>query len=334
MKGGISRPEKQAARLKETDLEDEKGANSPIGANQRTGMTNNISLINPSVLASISNLELRARTAVEGFLNGLHKSPFRGFSVEFTEYSHYNPGDDIRHVDWKLYARSDKYYIKQYEDETNVRCHILLDSSASMGYGSGDVTKLEFARTLASALAYFMIRQRDAVGMIIFDEKIREFLPSRYKQSHLIQILRALANMELGNKTNLARPISDLAFNLNRKGLVILISDLLDDEETIIKGLQHIRFKGNDVIVFHVMDNAELTFPFERISQFEDMESHEKLTAAPRAIRKAYLRELEKFCSFYRQKCQVNGIDYCQLNTSEPLDTALSSYLSRRSKSF
>jgi len=297
-------------------------------------MNQEISFLDPKVLASISNLELRARTAVEGFLTGLHKSPHRGFSVEFTDYRHYNLGDDIRHIDWKVFARSGKYYIKQYEDETNVRCHIMLDCSASMGYGSDGVTKLEYGRTLASALAYFMTGQRDAVGLITFDDKIGEYLPSRYRQGHMMQILRTLANVKLGERTSLARPISDLAFSLHRKGMAILISDLLDDEEAVVKGLQHLRFKGNDVIVFHIMDNAELTFPFDRISEFEDAESHEILAVAPQAIRESYLEQLEYFCSLYRRKCQASGIDYCLLNTSKPLDIALSSYLSKRAKSF
>ncbi len=297
-------------------------------------MTAELSFLNPSVLASISNLELRAKTAVEGFLTGLHKSPYRGFSVEFNDYRPYNPGDDIRHIDWKLFARSEKYYIKQYEDETNVRCHILLDCSASMGYQSGAVSKLEYGRTLASALAYFMMGQKDAVGLITFDDKIREHLPARYRRGHLMQILRVLANLQLGDQTNLTRPVTELAFSLKRKSLIILISDLLAEEEAIIQALQHLRFKGNDVIVFHVMDHAELTFPFEQLTEFEDSESRETLMTFPKAMRETYLEAFEKFCSFCQKKCRLNGIDYQRLNTSEPLDVALSSYLTKRSKSF
>jgi len=293
-----------------------------------------ISFLDPKVLASISNLELRAKTAVEGFVTGLHKSPYRGFSVEFTDYRHYHPGDDIRHVDWKVYARSGEYFIKQYQDETNVRCHILLDCSASMAYGSESISKLEYGRTLAAALSYFMVGQRDAVGLITFDDRLREYLPARYRRGHLMLILQALARVHPGEGTDLARPISELAMGLNRRSMAIVISDLLDDEAAIVKGLQHLRFKGNDVLVFHVMDNAELTFPFERIAEFEDAENHETLAVAPQSIRKAYLQELEKFCGFYRQKCRASGIDYCLLNTAEPLDFALSSYLSKRAKSF
>ena len=297
-------------------------------------MTQEIKYLDPTVLASISNLELRARFVVEGFINGLHRSPFRGFSVEFSEYRHYHPGDDIRHIDWKLFARSGEHYIKQYEEETNVRCYIMMDCSASMGYGSGNVTKLEYAKTLASALAYFMTNQRDAVGLITFDHKVMDYLPSRYRQGHLMRILRTLANTTLGEQTNLSRPISDLGFSFQRKGLIILISDLLDDPEMIVKGLQHLRFKGNDVIVFHTMDAAELTFPFDRYAEFEDIESHERLKAAPHVVRKAYLQELENFCDFYRRKCRRSGIDYSLLNTSEPLNVALSTYLTKRAKSF
>jgi len=292
-----------------------------------------IDILDPKVLASISDLELRSRLAVEGFLAGLHKSPYKGFSVEFSDYRHYYPGDDIRHVDWKVFARSGKFYIKQYDDETNVRCYILLDCSASMGYGSREVTKLEYARTLASALAYFIMSQRDAVGLIIFDHKIRQYLPSRFHQGHLMQILWALATMTLGEETDIPRPVSDLAFAFNRRGLVILISDLLDEEEATIKGLRQLRFKGSDVIVFHVMDDAELTFPFAQMADFEDTETHAIQKAVPHKVRGSYLEALEKFCGFYKEKCQKSGIDYCLLNTSEPLDIALSSYLSKRSRS-
>jgi len=194
-------------------------------------MTSNTTFIDPTVLSSLDNLELRARVVVEGFVSGLHKSPHRGFSVEFTDYRHYYRGDDMRHVDWKLYARSDKFYIKQYEDETNVRCYVVLDSSASMGYASGAMSKLEYGRTLASALAYFIMRQRDAVGLITFDEQVNEYIPALCRQPHLIRILRVLAGLHAGARTDVVRPLSDLASNLNRKSMVILISDMLEDEE-------------------------------------------------------------------------------------------------------
>jgi uncharacterized protein (DUF58 family) len=292
------------------------------------------SILDPAVLASIKDLELRAKVAVEGFLAGLHKSPHRGFSSEFSDYRHYNPGDDMRYLDWKVYARSGKFFIKQFEDETNVRCYLLMDCSASMGYRSDTLTKLEFARTLASALAYFISGQQDAVGLITFDHKIQQYLPSRYRQGHLMRILRALTETVIGDVTDILQPVADLAHSLKRKGLVILISDLLDENETTMKGLQLLRAKGNDVIVFHVLDDAELTFPFNRIADFEDSETHEIQKAVPQRVREAYLHEVERFCDYYKEKCRAGGIDYCLLNTSEPLDTALASYLSKRARSF
>src|SRR5690606_40396636 len=289
--------------------------------------------IDPHVLASIDNLELRARIAVEGFLNGLHRSPHRGFSVEFTDYRHYYQGDDTRHIDWKLYGRSDKLYIKQFEDETNSRCTILLDTSASMAYASGEVSKLDYARTLAAAMAYFVMRQRDAVGLITYGDRVKELLPARYRQSHLMQILRTLVEAKAGSGTNALRPLQDLAANLRSRSFVILISDLLDDEEQSIKILQQMRSMGHEVIVFHVMDDAELNFPFQEASEFVDMESADSLLTSPGAIREQYLAAVQEFIERCRRQCQSHGVDYCLLNTSEPLDRALAAYLSRRSRS-
>ncbi len=297
-------------------------------------MTSNTTFIDPTVLSSLDNLELRARVVVEGFVSGLHKSPHRGFSVEFTDYRHYYRGDDMRHVDWKLYARSDKFYIKQYEDETNVRCYVVLDSSASMGYASGPMSKLEYGRTLASALAYFIMRQRDAVGLITFDEKVNEYIPALCRQPHLIRILRVLAGLQAGARTDVVRPLSDLASNLNRKSMVILISDMLEDEEQIIKTLQRLRSMGNDVIVFHVLDDAELHFRFQEATEFIDAETRESFITQPQSIRYAYLENLGKYLEFCKKQCQSSGVDYCLLNTSQPLDTALYSYISRRARSF
>jgi uncharacterized protein (DUF58 family) len=291
-------------------------------------------ILDPVVLAGIANLELRARVAVEGFLAGLHKSPHHGFSTEFSDYRPYYPGDDMRYVDWKVYARSGKLYIKQYEDETNLSCYLLLDVSASMGYGSGSVTKLEFARTLASALAYFITGQRDAVGLITFDHKIQHYLPARYRRGHLLNILRALNDTTIGQTTDILRPVADLAHSLKRKGLVILISDLLDEVDPTADGLKQLRAQGNDVIVFHVLDPAELTFPFERIADFEDSETHEIQKSVPQQVRRAYLEEIGRFCDFFKEKCRSGGMDYCLLNTAEPLSIALASYLSKRARSY
>jgi uncharacterized protein (DUF58 family) len=297
-------------------------------------MSESLNFLDPSVLSGLSNLELRARTVVEGFLSGLHKSPNRGFSVEFNDYRHYQRGDDMRHVDWKLYARSDKFYIKQYEDETNVRVVILLDVSASMDYSSGSVSKLNYGITLASALAYFIMRQRDAVGLITFDDEVQEYIPAKCRQPHLMRILRTLAHVQSGNKTNAVKPLSDLAASLHKKSMVILISDLLDDEERVINTLRNLRGMGNDVIAFHLMDEAELKFPFNEASEFIDMENQETYITSPAAIREAYLENLNEYLAFCKKKCQSSGVDYCLLNTAEPLDEALSAYMSKRARSF
>ena len=297
-------------------------------------MSDSLNFLDPKVLAGLHNLELRARVVVEGFLAGLHKSPHRGFSVEFNDYRHYQRGDDMRHVDWRLYARSGKLYIKQYEDETNVRCMILLDTSASMAYTSGGMSKLDYGITLASALAYFIARQRDAVGLITFDDEIREYLPAKTRQLHLMRILRALSRVQLGQKTDVVKPLTDLASFLNKKSMVILISDMLVDEERIINTLTNLRAMGNDIITFHIMDDAELNFPFNEASEFIDMENSESYITSPAAIRKAYLKNMNEFLAYCKKQCQTSGIDYCLMNTREPLDQALSSYITKRSKSF
>ena len=297
-------------------------------------MSDSLNFLDPKVLAGLHNLELRARVVVEGFLAGLHKSPHRGFSVEFNDYRHYQRGDDMRHVDWRLYARSGQLYIKQYEDETNVRCMILLDTSASMAYTSGGMSKLDYGLTLASALAYFIARQRDAVGLITFDDQIREYLPAKTRQLHLMRILRALSRVQAGQKTDVVKPLTDLASSLKKKSMVILISDMLDDEERIINTLTNLRAMGNDIITFHIMDDAELNFPFNEASEFIDMENNESYITSPAAIRKAYLKNINEFLAYCKKQCQTNGIDYCLMNTREPLDQALSAYITKRSKSF
>ena len=297
-------------------------------------MSESLNFLDPTVLAGLANLELRARVAVEGFLSGLHKSPHRGFSVEFNDYRHYQRGDDMRHLDWKLYARSDKFYIKQYEDETNVRCVILLDTSASMDYSSGGLSKLNYGVTLASALSYFIMRQRDAVGLITFDEQVRDYIPAKCRQPHLMHILRTLSTVESGTKTDVVKPLTDLAASLTKKSIVILITDMLDDEERIINTLQNLRGMGNDIITFQIMDDAELNFPFDEASEFIDMENNESYITSPAAIRKAYLNNLNEFLSYCKKKCQSSGVDYCLLNTAEPLDEALTSYMSKRAKHF
>jgi uncharacterized protein (DUF58 family) len=288
--------------------------------------------LDPAVLARLGTLELKARTIVEGFLSGLHRSPFKGFSVEFAEYRQYLPGDDLSTIDWKVYARSDRYYVKKFEEETNLECYVLLDVSASMGYGSRGVTKLEYGSMLAASLAYLMHRQRDAVGLIAFDDRLVSMLPPSARGGHLRSVLATLSRLRLGAQTDVSKPLHQLADSISKRGLVILISDLLDEPERVVDGLKHFRFRGTDVIVFHVMDPAERTFPFERASRFRDMERGDELMAIPSLVRKQYLDEVEAAIARYKQDLGGAGIDYRLLDTAEPLEFALMSYLSTRSR--
>jgi uncharacterized protein (DUF58 family) len=288
--------------------------------------------LDPAVLARLGTLELKARTVVEGFLSGLHRSPFKGFSVEFAEYRQYMPGDDLSSIDWKVYARTDRYYVKKFEEETNLDCYLLLDVSASMGYGSGEVTKLEYASVLAGSLAYLMHRQRDAVGLTTFDDAIVTMLPPSARPSHLRSVLVTLDKAALGKRTDVAKPLHQLADGIAKRGLVILISDLIDEPEHVVEGLRHFRFRGTDVVVFHVMDPAELTFPFTRASRFRDPEAGDELMAVPSVVRQPYLDELNGTIDRYKRELGAAGIGYRLLNTSEPLEFALMSYLSTRGK--
>ncbi len=294
-------------------------------------MSNQLRFIDPNILSKISGMELRARTVVEGFISGLHRSPYRGFSVEFAEYREYTPGDDTRFIDWKVFARSDRYYLKQFEEETNLSCHILLDASASMNYGSGGLTKLQYASYLAASLGYLIFQQRDAVGLLTFDHEINHFVPSRHKKGHLLSVLRHLEKVAAAKRTDIAIPLHQLAETLNKKGLTILISDLLDEPAAIVKGLKHFRFKGHDVIVFHVMDDTELNFPFTNATKFIDLEGPAQVLTIPTLVRETYLKNLQRHLEFLKKECSLLKIDYQILNTSQPLDFALFTYLSNRS---
>jgi uncharacterized protein (DUF58 family) len=287
--------------------------------------------LDPAIIARIGTMELKARTIVEGFLSGLHRSPFKGFSVEFAEYRQYIPGDDLSTIDWKVYARSDRHYVKKYEEETNLDCHVLLDVSASMNYGSG-VTKLEYGSFLAGSLAYLMNRQRDAVGLIAFDERIVIRLPASARPGHLRSLLLALERLPAGERSDVSRPLHQLADALAKRSMAVLISDLLDDPERVVKGLRHLRFRGTDVIVFHVLDHDELTFPFERVARFRDPETDDTIEAVPSAVREQYLKEVRDVVAYYERELRVSGIDYVLVDTSRPLDFALMGYLSTRAK--
>lgn len=292
------------------------------------------SYLDPATLARLGTLELKARTIVEGFLTGLHRSPFKGFSVEFAEYRQYLPGDDLATLDWKVYARTDRHFIKKYEEETNLDCHILIDVSASMGYGSGAVTKLQYGSYLAAALAFLMNRQRDAVGLITFDDKILKRLAPSARGGQLTSVLIALDRLELGAATNVAKPLNDLAAAIRKRGLVVLISDLLDDADRVVEGLKHFRYRGTEVVVFHVLDKAELQFPFQQPARFRDVETRDEVVAVPGVVREQYLKAITDLQERYRRDLRLAGIDYVMLDTSLPLETALMAYLLTRRRAF
>ncbi|MBP7779626.1 MAG: DUF58 domain-containing protein [Acidobacteria bacterium] len=288
--------------------------------------------LDPAVLARIGSLDLKAKIIVEGVLSGLHRSPKRGYSVEFAEYRQYLPGDALATIDWKVYARSDRHYVKKFEQDTNLDCHLLVDVSRSMSYGSHGVTKRDYACYLAASLAYLMHRQKDAVGLIAFDEAIVQRLPASARASHLRAVLLALERLPRGSRTNVAKPLGDLARVLAKRGLVVVISDLLDEPAAVVKGLRHFRQRGTDVIVFHLLDPQELTFSFDDVARFRDVESAHEVFADPADVRGAYLTAIGGVIDTYRRELGGAGIDYQLLDTSKPLDLALVAYLKARGR--
>jgi uncharacterized protein (DUF58 family) len=298
-----------------------------------TSTARDLKFLDPAIIARLGTMELKARTVVEGFLSGLHRSPYKGFSVEFAEYRQYLPGDDLSTLDWKVYARTDRHYVKKFEEETNLECHLLLDVSASMAYRAGaPMSKMEYGSVLAASLAFLMHRQRDATGLIAFDDKIVFRLPASARRGHLHSLLVGLERLEAGRRSDVGRPLHQLAEALVRRSLIVLISDLLDEPEPIIKGLKHLRFRGNDVVVFQLLDPNELTFPFLGPSRFRDLESAEEVTAEPSSVRSAYLEQLADLRLRYERDLRGAGIDYVLIDTSKPLDFALLAYLAARSR--
>jgi uncharacterized protein (DUF58 family) len=298
-----------------------------------TTTARDLRFLDPAVIARLGSMELKARTVVEGFLSGLHRSPYKGFSVEFAEYRQYMPGDDLSTLDWKVFARSDRHYVKKFEEETNLDCHLVLDVSASMAYrGGAPMTKLEYGSVLAASLAYLMNRQRDATGLIAFDERIVHRLPAGARPGHLHAILLALERMQPGQKSNVARPLHQLSEALVKRSLVVLISDLLDDAAPVVRGLKHLRFRGTDVIVFQLLDPYELRFPFSGAARFTDVEGDEQVTADPSRVRASYLEALHELRTQYDRELRGAGIDFLTLDTAKPLDFALLAYLDARSR--
>lgn len=297
---------------------------------QRTSNPESGSFISPQALMAVKNLELRAKIVVEGFWNGLHRSPYHGFSVEFTEYRDYTPGDDPRYLDWRLYARTDRYYIKKYEDETNLRCHLLVDNSQSMGYGSIGFSKAQYGNTLAATLAYFLHLQGDAIGLLTFDQEIRDYLPARHRPGHLRHLMLALEKPSSGSSTDLTVPLKRIVEIVRKRGLLILISDLFAPISALESNLSNLRACGHEVVLFHILDPAELGFNFERASMFRDLESGLKLYIDPRAARENYTNKLQAHIADVERGCRKLGISYSRFTTDRALELALFDFLRAR----
>jgi uncharacterized protein (DUF58 family) len=290
-------------------------------------------LVDPKALMAIRNLELRARVVVEGFWNGLHRSPYHGFSVEFTEYRQYSPGDDTRYLDWRLYARSDRYYLKRFEDETNLRCHLLVDQSRSMNYGSLDYSKFDYARTLAATLAWFLNGQGDAVGLFTFADRVRDYLPARHRHGHLRQLMLALEKESAGSETNLGEPLRRVAELARKRGLIVLISDLLAPVDELARDLGRLTAAGHEVVIFQVLDPNELAFNFDRAMLFRDVESEKDFYLDPEAMRSEYQRRLQTHTDGVETICRKLGFAFHRIVTHQPLELALFDFLkSRRSR--
>jgi uncharacterized protein (DUF58 family) len=294
-------------------------------------MQESLKYLRPDVVAQLATMELRARLVVEGFITGLHKSPYHGFSVEFTEHRQYMPGDEIKHIDWKVYAKTDRFYIKQFEEETNLKTYLVLDASASMDYAStGQMKKIEYASYIAAALAYLMVEQRDAVGLTVYDKEVRLSLPPHATRIYLKQILKELELLQPGTTTRTAASLHRVAEQIKRRGLVVILSDLFDDPVEVMKACKHFRHKRNEVIVMQVLDPLERSFAFGSDAVFKDMETSEELTTQPWHIQRAYQEAMKEFLEFYKRECRENAIDYVLLDTSTPFDTALFEYLTKR----
>ena len=285
--------------------------------------------LDPLVLSRIGNLEVVARRVVEGFVSGLHSSPYQGYNIEFAEHRPYSPGDELKHIDWKVYARSDDFFIKQFEEETNLRAHLLLDTSGSMAYGE-PVSKLQYAKFLAASLAYLMLRQRDSVGVMLFDEELRVNVPPRAAASHLRAITETLAAADGHGQTRLARNLSAVAERIRRRGLVVVFSDLLDDPDAVLQSLKHLRHQHHEVILFHLLHPDEIRLPFTGRVRFVDLEKAREILTHPTRLAREYQRRMDRFLETYREGCLASRVDYVLVSTDQPLDAVLFDYLSQR----
>jgi len=286
----------------------------------------------PEVVSKLRRIDLKARLVVEGFLTGLHRSPFKGFSVEFAEYRQYMPGDELKRIDWKVYAKTDRFYIREYQEETNLRAYLLLDTSGSMAYKSDKISKLEYASYLAASLAYLLLKQKDSVGLVQFGTKIEKYIPPRQAGAHLTVLLNTLDKIKPGGETDLSKTFHQLAERIKRRGLVIIFSDLFDAKEKVIKALRHFRHRKHEVLVFHILDRNEIDFAFAAPLVLKDLESKNELTIDPRIIRKEYQHTFDDFFNDFRRQCRESRIDYHLITTDMPFDRALFSYLEKRKR--
>ncbi len=302
------------------------GAGRPRGGDR--------SFLDPAVVARLAHLDVRARLVVEGFIAGMHRSPFHGFSVEFAEHRPYMQGDPLKNLDWKVWARSDRFLVKQYTEETNLRCHLLLDLSGSMGFQSARavMSKLEYAQALCASLAYLMLHQQDAVGALLFADRPISYVPPRATRSHLDVLLKRLGAVEPQGRTKLGPALHELAERIKRRGLIVLASDLMDKPEEVLGALQHFRHRHHEVIVFHVLDPDEVEFPYTDTATFVDLESGERLTTEPWEIARRYREKFEAWSEYYRRHCRERRIDYVRLDTRTPFDRALLAYLEKRAR--
>ena len=280
----------------------------------------------------LDSISMKAKLVVEGYIIGQHRSPYHGFSVEFAEHRSYEPGDEVKYIDWKLYGKTNRLYVKRFEEETNLRAHLILDTSKSMAYASGKVTKLEYGSYLLAALSYLMIGQQDAAGVVLFDEKIRSFIPPKSTPSHLNTLLNTLDVKQPGNDTKIETVLHEMADRINKRGLVVIISDLLDDPKSILNGLKHFRYKNQEVILFHILDRNELEFNFNSRTKFIDMESGAEITTDPWHIKTDYKNLILDLQKYYKSQCRHNNIDYVSLFTDDNLDKGLSEYFNKRQK--
>ena len=288
--------------------------------------------LDPNIVNTLNNLQLKAECIVEGFMTGLHRSPFHGFSVEFSEHRSYTTGDETKNIDWKLWSKTDKYYIKRFEEETNLLAHIFLDSSKSMDFSSINISKFEYSKMIVATLSYLMMQQKDASGLVVFDSKIKSTIPPKNNKAHLNTMLSIIENTTIGDDTNISKVLHSGAEKIKKKGLVILVSDLLDEPDKVVDSLKHFKYNNNEVLVFHVLDPKEINLDYNERTVFEDLETNQSIETEPWQINQAYKKEMDELIKYYKTECSINKMDYNQLTTNQNLEHVLSQFLNKRKR--